>query len=52
MTEEIKGQVRHVLSSIGGIGVGMGVIQASWVEPIVGLGMIVASAVWSWMAKR
>lgn len=52
MTEEIKGQVRHVLSSLGGIAVGMGFMQASWVEPFVGVAMIAVSAVWSWVSKK
>lgn len=52
MTEEIKGQIRHVLSSIGGIAVGLGLVQASWVEPLVGVVMIAVGSIWSWASKK
>jgi len=52
MSEEVKGQIRHAFTALGGALAGMGFIQSSWVEPVVGVLMIVAGAVWSWFAKK
>jgi hypothetical protein len=52
MSEELQGQVRHILTSIGGVLVGMGVVSSSWVEPAAGVGVALIGFIWSYIAKK
>lgn len=52
MTEELKGQIRHALTALGGAAATLGIVNSSWIEPIVGGLMIVVGFAWSWYAKK
>jgi hypothetical protein len=52
MNEEMKGQVRHILTSVGGVLVGLGYVSSSWVEPAVGMAIALVGFVWSYLAKK
>ncbi|CAB4144165.1 hypothetical protein UFOVP470_19 [uncultured Caudovirales phage] len=52
MSEEMQGQVRHILTSVGGVLVGLGYVSSSWIEPAVGVAMAVVGFVWSYIAKK
>jgi hypothetical protein len=51
MSPELNGQIRHVLTSIGGILVGMGYVNSSLIEPAVGIALALVGFIWSYKAK-
>lgn len=50
--EQVGGIVRAVLSAVGGYFVGKGLIDADTVAQLTGAGAVIATAVWSIIAKR
>lgn len=52
VTQEVQGQVRHILTLVGGILVNTGYVQSSWIEPAIGVALAVVGMVWSYVAKK
>lgn len=52
MTEEIKGQIRHALTTLGGVAATLGWVNNSYIEPIIGVAMIAIGFIWSYVAKK
>ena len=50
--ETVLGIIRHVLSAIGGILAARGYLSSGEVETIVGLGLVIAGMVMSYLEKR
>lgn len=50
--EQVGGIVRAVLSAVGGYFVGKGVIDADTAAQVTGAVAVIATAVWSIVAKR
>lgn len=46
--DQLQGQIRHLLTIIGGALVTRGVLQQGDVEAVVGVGVAVLGLVWSW----
>jgi hypothetical protein len=52
MDEHIAGQIRHLLTAIGGAVVANGWASDAVVQIGIGVVLAIAGAIWSWKAKR
>jgi len=52
MSKEMKGQLRHVLTTIGGIAVTNGYMSDASVQLWAGVVATVMGFVWSWFSKK
>ena len=51
MSQELQGQIRHVLTFLAGIAVANGYIDGETAVAIVGVAVAVVGLVWSWKSK-
>lgn len=52
MSEEMKGQLRHILTTLGGIAVSNGYVTDATVQLWIGVGITFVGFVWSWNSKK
>ena len=52
MAEAIKGVVRHVITTMGGVLVSSGMISGSDLEMLAGAASVVVGIIWSIVSKR
>lgn len=49
---KLLGQIRHVLTAVGGYAVGRGYIDEQTATMLAGVGATVIGALWSWFAPE
>jgi len=52
MPQKLQGQIRHLMSFVGGIVVGNGFLSADTVEAVIGVVLSVIPFAWSWIDKK
>ena len=51
MSQELQGQIRHLLTFLAGIAVARGWIDGETAVAAVGVGVAIVGLVWSWKSK-